>query len=74
MSRSEPIIEIAGGVQITVHAQPVDGKANEELARFLSDTLGVAKNDVLLSRGEKSRSKIFEVRGITLADARSRLF
>lgn len=96
MSRSEPIIETASGVQITVHAQPgakktqvaglhgdaikirihappVDGKANEELCRFLAETLGVAKNDVVLSRGEKSRSKTFEVRGVSLADASSRL-
>lgn len=42
-------------------APPVDGKANVELIRFLADTVGCAKSDILLLRGEGSRQKVLEL-------------
>jgi uncharacterized protein len=42
-------------------APPVDGKANTELIRFIAASLGCAKNQVLLLRGEGSRQKVLEV-------------
>ncbi|GAA5144293.1 DUF167 domain-containing protein [Prosthecobacter algae] len=38
-------------------APPVDGKANAELVAFLAKTLGCAKSEVTLVRGEGSRQK-----------------
>jgi uncharacterized protein (TIGR00251 family) len=53
--------EIAGiennRLRIRVAAAPEDGKANEELCRFLAKLLGCAKRDLVLVRGEKSRLK-----------------
>ncbi|MCX6853411.1 MAG: DUF167 domain-containing protein [Verrucomicrobia bacterium] len=42
-------------------AAPVDGMANTELIRFISEALHCAKSQVLLLRGEGSRQKVLEV-------------
>ena len=42
-------------------APPVDGKANAELVAFLAKTLGCAKSEVTLVRGEGSRQKTVEL-------------
>ncbi|HYF34410.1 MAG TPA: DUF167 domain-containing protein, partial [Prosthecobacter sp.] len=42
-------------------APPVDGKANAELVRFLSDVLACPRSQVTLVRGEGSRQKVLEV-------------
>jgi uncharacterized protein (TIGR00251 family) len=43
---------------LKLHAQPLDGKANSELLRFLAETLDCAKGQVILLRGEASRLKV----------------
>ena len=42
---------------IRVVAAPEDGKANACMREFLAKTLGCARRDVVLTRGEKSRLK-----------------
>ena len=42
---------------IRIAAAPEDGKANNSLREFLAKTLGCAKRDVVLTKGEKSRLK-----------------
>jgi hypothetical protein len=89
-----PFASQAGGVRLTVHAQPgakrtevsglhgealkvriqappLEGRANEELIRFLADTLNVPRSHVTLVRGEKSRSKVFDIAGVTVEQARA---
>ncbi len=51
-------------LKLKLHAPPVDGKANEEIIRFFSQTLGVAKSQVRISRGNLSRMKTVEVTGL----------
>jgi uncharacterized protein (TIGR00251 family) len=46
---------------IRVCAAPEDGKANACLCEFLSKTLGCAKRDIVLVKGEKSRLKTIAV-------------
>jgi len=46
---------------IRVCAAPEDGKANACLREFLAKTLGCAKRDVVLVKGEKSRLKTITV-------------
>jgi len=46
-----------GRLKIRIAAAPEDGKANEELIAFLAKTLGLAKKDIVLEKGEKSRLK-----------------
>lgn len=69
--------EVAGihgdALKVRVHAPPIEGRANDELIRFLADALGVPRSKVTLFRGDKSRSKVFEVAGLSIDEARSRL-
>lgn len=46
---------------IKLQAPPVDGKANVELVRFLSDALDCPRSQITLMRGESSRQKTLEV-------------
>lgn len=53
--------EIIGGqgncLKIRITAPPVEGKANAHLLRFLAKAFGVARSQVVLLSGEKSREK-----------------
>jgi len=46
-----------GRLKVRIAAVPEDGKANEELRSFLAKALGIAKKEVVLEAGEKSRLK-----------------
>ena len=59
----------AAQLKIAVHAPPIDGRANAALIEFLSETFSLPKNAVELMSGELSRSKVFLLRGVTLARA-----
>ena len=50
-------------VKIRLAAPPVDGAANEELARFLAETLGVARSAVSIATGQTGRRKIIDIEG-----------
>ena len=58
--------EVAGlhgdSVKIRLAAPPLDNRANEALVSFVSERFGVARRDVTLLAGEKSREKRLEVR------------
>lgn len=56
-------------LKIAVQAPPLEGRANEALIAFLSKTFGLPKSAVKLVSGELSRSKVFLLKGITLAQA-----
>jgi uncharacterized protein len=63
----------AAQLKVAVQAQPVEGRANEALAAFLADVFELQKNAVELKSGTLSRSKVFLLRGITLARATAAL-
>ncbi|MDF0605642.1 DUF167 domain-containing protein [Neisseriaceae bacterium TC5R-5] len=65
--------ELAGehgdSLKIRLAAPPVDGKANAVLLAYLSGLFKVAKRDVLLLSGDKSRHKVILIEsGLTAAD------
>jgi len=60
-------------LKIRVKAPAIEGRANSALIAFLAETFGLPKNAVNLIGGELSRSKVFLLRGITLASAAARL-
>lgn len=57
----------AAQLKIAVHAPPIEGRANLALIAFLSELFSLQKNSVELVTGELSRSKVFLLRGVTLA-------
>lgn len=56
-------------LKIAVNAPALEGRANEALIKFLAKTFGIAKSAVRLNSGELSRSKVFLLRGLHLAEA-----
>ncbi len=50
-----------GTLKIDLAAVAEDGKANEELVRFLSEEFGVAKSGVEIVSGNTSRLKIISI-------------
>ena len=60
-------------LKVKVHAPALEGRANEALCGFMAEALGVPKGAVTLALGAKSRLKVLEINGITLAEARARL-
>jgi hypothetical protein len=63
----------AAQLKITVHAPPLEGRANQALIAFLAERLGVTKSAVKLKSGELSRSKVFLLRGVSLEKAEAAL-
>ena len=60
---------VAAQLKIAVHAPPLEGRANVALIAFLAETFLLPKSAVELAAGDSSRSKIFQLKGITLAQA-----
>ena len=56
-------------LKVAVQAPPLEGRANEALIAFLARTFDLPKNAVELVSGELSRSKVFLLRGASLAHA-----
>lgn len=65
--------ERQGALLVRLTAPPVEGRANEALARLLGRTLDVAPSAVKVLRGETGRDKLVAVAGLSAAAARRRL-
>ncbi len=50
--------------KVDLGAPPVDGKANEELVRFLAEVAGVARGRVRIVTGTTGLMKVVEVEGV----------
>jgi hypothetical protein len=61
----------AAQLKIQVQAPPIEGRANAALIAFLAEMFKLPKNQVELVSGELSRSKVFLLRGVTIAQAES---
>jgi uncharacterized protein (TIGR00251 family) len=62
-----------GVLEVALAAPPVDGEANAELVKTLARTFGIAKSSVQLVSGERSRTKLLAVTGVTEDVLRQRL-
>jgi uncharacterized protein (TIGR00251 family) len=62
-----------GRLKVALRAPPVDGAANEELIAFFAAALGVARREVTLLRGEKSRQKTLAITGVGVEQLRALL-
>lgn len=50
-----------GTIKIHIKAAPTEGQSNEELIKFLSDILGVAKSRIEIVAGGTGRDKLISV-------------
>lgn len=59
--KSEVIGILEDVLKIRLQAQPIEGKANEALVRFLADMLSVPKSAVSITHGHTNKRKVIEV-------------
>lgn len=62
--------EHGAAIKIKLRAPAVEGKANTALRSFLSKELKIAKRQIVLERGHKSREKIIRIDGLSDQDVR----
>lgn len=55
--------EFNGRLKIRLNAPPIDGKANDALIDFISETFGISKSNIKIVRGLKSREKDIFITG-----------
>jgi len=67
--KNEVLGEYNGALKIRIHAPPLEGKANEELVKFLAKVFLVKRSDIKIIRGDQSRSKLMEIKNIGLLQA-----
>jgi uncharacterized protein (TIGR00251 family) len=60
--RSEVTGCVGDLLKIRLHAEPVDGKANNALISYLAGILDVPKSAIKLARGHTSKRKIVEIK------------
>ena len=72
-SRDRVVGKIGDSWKIAITAPPIEGRANKACVAFLSKLLGCSKKDVELVNGQKSRTKTFEIAGMTAAQVEARL-
>lgn len=60
-------------LKIRLTAPPVDGEANQACLKFLAAFFQVARRQVNITSGLKSRTKTIEIRGLTVDDFKQRL-
>lgn len=61
--RSQVIGSLGNVLKVRLQAQPVEGKANEALIRYLAELLKVPRSRVAITHGHTSKQKIVEARG-----------
>jgi uncharacterized protein (TIGR00251 family) len=62
-----------GALKISLTTPPVEGRANEALVAFVSETLRLPKVRVALVAGTTSRSKVLRIEGKSAAEVQAAL-
>lgn len=63
-ARKSEIAGLTDGVlRVRLQAPAVEGRANDELIRFLAELFGMRRSRIAIVRGEKSREKTLEIEG-----------
>jgi uncharacterized protein (TIGR00251 family) len=60
--KTEVIGVLGDALKLKLQAQPIEGRANEALVRFLAQALSVPKGAVSITHGLTSKRKLVEVR------------
>lgn len=64
--KTEVIGVLDDALKLKLQAQPIEGKANEALIKFLSKTLSVPRSALTITHGQTSKKKLIEVVSATL--------
>lgn len=66
--KTEVVGVLDEALKIKLAAQPIEGKANEALIKWLAGALGVSRSAVTLTHGQTNKKKLLVVTGVTLED------
>lgn len=65
-SASNEIVGIEGDtLKVKLTSPPVEGKANESLIEFLSETLDAKRSSIKIVQGSKTRIKLLKIANMT---------
>ncbi|MGZ8316784.1 MAG: DUF167 domain-containing protein [Telluria sp.] len=64
--KTEVIGVLDEALKLKLQAQPIEGKANEALVRYLAGVLAVPRSAVVITHGLTSKRKLIEVKSVTL--------
>ncbi len=70
--RSEVVGWLGDALKVKVHAPALEGRANDELCRFLAEVLGLPRRAVTVATGDTSRQKLVQIAGLTLPEVKAR--
>ena len=62
-----------GCLKLAITSPPVDNKANRAVIEYLAEFFHIARNCICLDSGEKSRRKLFCIKGVAKAEIQERL-
>jgi uncharacterized protein (TIGR00251 family) len=71
--RSAVVGWLGDALKVKVHAPALEGRVNDELCKFLADTLALPRRAVTVLQGDKSRQKVVHIAGLTLPEVRAKL-
>lgn len=63
-SRNEVTGLLGDSIKLKIAAPPLKGRANKELISYLSDLLGIKRDDIEIISGQTKRSKTLAVSGL----------
>jgi uncharacterized protein (TIGR00251 family) len=66
--KTEVVGVLDDALKIKLQAQPIEGKANEALVKYLARALGVPRSAVTITHGQTNKRKLVEVASLTLAE------
>ena len=72
-SRTDVVVEDDGRIRVYVTAAPEGGKANDAAVSLLAKRIGVAKSQIRIGRGLRSRNKDVIVGGVDIEQVHARL-
>lgn len=61
--KTEVIGVLDDALKLKLQAQPIEGRANEALVKFLASSLSVPKSAVTITHGHTNKRKLVEVSG-----------
>lgn len=64
--KTEVIGVLDDALKLKLQAQPIEGKANEALVKFVAGALSVSRSSVTITHGLTSKRKLIEVKSAVL--------
>lgn len=64
--KTEVVGVLGEALKVKLQAQPIEGKANEALIKWLAKSLGVNRSAVVIASGLTNKKKLIEVSSTTL--------